>query len=280
MTMKHADMLQDTLEALALGNEMPASGPAEEILPAVETARWLTEAAPAFEPRPGFVRASRRRLQAQVCSNCGRNPWLMWRWSALYWWQSPTLHVALVVLMVTVIYFNIAGMMQSSRSWLPGDPLYPLKPVVEETRLLLSFSPQRDAELHIEYAHRRLIEVQALVFENRYDEIPATVANFDHHVSRAVLLVDQVAGAQKEQARGLASSLESTLVSQIGMVALLAEMTPEPTHADFKQLLEISTGGVDGIQQILSPDSSDTQPGGLTRIDLGIMDRIEVRYRL
>ena len=278
--MKREDLLQEYLEKLFQGdNTLPVERPPEDLRPVAETARWLAKVAPAFDPRPGFVLTSRRRLQAQVCNNYGRNPWLMWRWSAIYWWQSPALHVALVVLMVTVIYFNLAGMLQASRGWLPGDALYPLKPIVEETRLLFSFSPQRDAELHIEYAYRRLLEAQALVLENRYDQIPATVANFDHHVSQAVRLVDQMAGVQEEQARGLASSLETTLTSQIGMVVLLSEMTPEPTQDDFEQLLEISTGGVNGIQNILSPDSSDTQHGGVARIHRGIEDRVGVMRR-
>lgn len=259
--MRSDDLLQETLENIDLEAETPP-GASPEMEPLLSAARWVVAARPALEPRPGFVRASRRRLQARTGPRYTHNPWMIWTRSAIYWWQSPPLHVAMVVLLAAALYFNAVSFLQASRYWLPGDTLYPLKPVVENVRLLASFSPERDAALHIEYAHRRLIEVQSLVLENRFEEIPGAVANFDYHVSRAVTLVNQVAGYEQSHARGLAVSLEDTLSGQMSMVTLLAGFTPDASQADFERLLIISTGGVLDMQEFLLPDSGETQQRG------------------
>lgn len=257
--MSSEDRLQEALDNLDVEAEPPLDGLSGGDPALLETARWLTSARPTLEPRPGFVRASRRRVQARIGPRVVRNPWRVWGGSALYWWQSPTLHVAMVVLLAAALYFNAVSFLQASRYWLPGDTLYPLKPVAENVRLLVSFAPERDAALHIEFAHRRLIEVQALVFENRYEEIPGAVASFDYHVTRAVTLVNQVADYEQGQARGLATDLQNTLAGQMGLVALLADFTPDAAQPQFERLLMISTGGVMDMQELLPPDSGDTQ---------------------
>ena len=152
-----------------------------------------------------------------------------------------------------------ARLTAASRAWLPGDLLYPLKPMAEQAALLASLTKEGDAQLHIQFAHRRLIEAQSLVFENRYEQIPAAVADFDRHVSQAVILVNQMAGVQQDEARSLATELQQALTGQMGMIILLTNLTPDTSQAEFHRLLIISEDGVLGVQNVLPPDDGDAQ---------------------
>lgn len=232
----------------------------KESLP--DAAGWLESAGAEFDPRPEFISASRRRLQTHAGLRRRRNPWRTWQWSALYWWQSPALHVAMVVLLAATLYFNLSSVLRASGGWLPGDLLYPLKPAGEQIRLLTSLTAEGDARLHIEFAHQRLIEIQGLVFENRYDRIPAAVANFDAHVSQAVALVNGMAKKRQPGASELAAELQRTLRGQMGMVTLLKGFTPSTTRAEFERLLSISVAGMSGIRDVLSPKSGGSRPWG------------------
>lgn len=227
----------------------------EESEPNPATLAWLNRAGEALDPRPGFILASRRRIQSGVSGRYGRNPWLMWKWSAVYWWQSPVLHVALVVLLAAVGYFNVAGISQAAQYAIPGDWLYPVKTAGESLRLAASLTAEKDTRLHIAFARRRLLEAQSLAFENRYDRIPETVADFDYHVTRAVILVGWISPHRPAQARGLTGELEQAVIGQVGMVDLLHGFTPDTTRIELKRMISISTDGVTAARLLSRPGS-------------------------
>lgn len=232
----------------------------EETRPDAATLAWIDRAAESLEARPDFVRASRCRIQARLNQQSVRNPLLIWKWSAVYWWQSPTLHVALVILLAAAAYFNVVRLSQASRSWIPGDFLYPLKTASESVLLAASLQPDADARLHIGFAQRRLLEAQSLAFENRYQHIPVVVANYDYHVTRAVSLVEQISHSQQERGRGLAGELEQVIIGQMGVVDLLYGLSPGLAQAQFERIMMISTGGISAARRSLAPNSSELQP--------------------
>jgi hypothetical protein len=259
---KHPTECEELLEQIAQNQPLPTGGLENEAYPMVSAANWLAHRRSALEPRPGFVRASRLRLLARLRARGGKRPWLHRHWGDIAWWQHPLAHLALVVLLVASGFLSASRLTAASRAWLPGDLLYPLKPMAEQAALLASLTKEGDAQLHIQFAHRRLIEAQSLVFENRYEQIPAAVADFDHHVSQAVILVNQMAGVQQDEARSLATELQQALTGQMGMIILLTNLTPDTSQAEFHRLLIISEDGVLGVQNVLPPDGGDAQHQG------------------
>lgn len=258
----HSTKCDELLEQIAQGQPLPDRELEDKARCMADAANWLAQRRSALEPRPAFVRASRQRLLARLRAQGGKRPWLHRHWGDIAWWQHPLAHLAMVMLLVASAFLSASRLTLASRAWLPGDLLYPLKPMAEQAALLASLTKEGDAQLHIEFAHRRLIEAQSLVFENRYEQIPAAVADFDRHVSQAVLLVNQMAGDQQDEARSLATDLQQALSGQMGMLILLTNLTPDASQAEFQRLLMISENGVSGIRNVLPPDGGDAQHQG------------------
>lgn len=234
---------------------------ADALRPELETARWLQERRPALAPRPGFVSASRRRVLARIEAQGAWTPAAKIRWSlaSLRYpstWRQYLPRLALVYLLLVTLLLNAGRVSAASLNWLPGDVGYPVKLAMEGIALLATPSAAGDARLHIQFAQRRLLEAQALVLESRFDQIPATVANFGRHVRGAVAAVDQVARQDRSQAHDLALDLQRVLSKQTALVVLLSGFTPESARADFQHVLSIAEDGVSALQEVLDQGNS------------------------
>jgi hypothetical protein len=233
---------------------------AETLRPELETARWLVERRPELGPRPGFVGASRARLLGRLAEDPRRTsrPVLGGSLRSLRYpstWRRYAPRLALAYLFVLTLLFSLGRVSKASLNWLPGDLAYPLKLGFEETALFFSPTAAGDARLHTEFAHRRLLEAQALVFENRFEHIPGTVTKFSRQVDQAVGCVDRVARRDRGQAQALALNLERILSDQELMVGLLSGFTPPPERLDFQRMLIVAEDGVSAVQQVIDSGS-------------------------
>jgi hypothetical protein len=263
---KRGEAFQDCLDQLdGTGQSLEAvlaahPAQAEALRPELETARWLVEGRPDLEPRPGFTGASRARLLERLAEDPRRTSRskLHGSFPSLRYpstWKRYAPRLTLVYLLLLALLFNLGQVSKAALNWLPGDLGYPLKLGFEETALFFSPTAAGDARLHTEFAHRRLLEAQALVFENRFEQIPPTVANFSRQVDLAVHGVGRVARRDRGQAQALALGLERVLSDQELMVKLLSGFTPQPERRDFQQVLIIAEDGVSAVQQVIDSGS-------------------------
>jgi hypothetical protein len=235
--------------------------------PDLETACWLQQRSPELQPRSGFVGASRHRLLARIEAQgeAARPTRLRESFASLRYPSTRRQFIqrlALIYMLLVTLFLNAGRVSTASLNWLPGDFVYPVKLAMEGIALLATPGAAGDARLHIQFAHRRLMEAQALVLENRFDQIPATVANFGRHVDGAVRAVDRVAGQDKGQAHDLALDLQRVLSKQTPMVILLSGFTPEDARADFQHVLSISADGVSAMQKVLEQGNSGASGSG------------------
>ena len=254
------DQLQEPGQSLEAVLE-PYPEQAEALRPELETARWLVERRPELRPRPGFIGASQARLLVRLAEADRRAPRSKLRWSFLSLrypstWRQHAPRMALVYLLLVTLLLSLGRVSTASLNWLPGDLVYPLKIGFEEAALFITPTAAGDARLHTQFAHRRLLEAQALVFENRFEQIPGTVADFSSHVDRAVHSVERVARRDRGLAQSLALDLERVLSNQTLMVELLAGFTPQPERANFQSVLTIAENGVSAVQQVIDSGSS------------------------
>jgi len=226
----------------------------------LEAAVWLKSEGKALDPRPGFIDSSKHQLVGRILQH-GKQSSSRWRWSNL-WFDVSTarrkrfaVHFLLLLLLVVSLFYSGKNLLRASDTWLPGDVTYPLKRLMEQTTLLLTPSMEGKARLHIEYTQNRLLEVQALFFENRYEEVPPTVVNFADHVAEAVERVNEIARRDPMTAKRLATDLQNTLSGQISLTFLMAGFTPSPTSIQYIQVGKISQNGLDSMQNVLAKDS-------------------------
>jgi hypothetical protein len=142
---------------------------------------------------------------------------------------------------------------RAAPTWLPGDMFYPIKSSMESLRLVFSPSVEQQAQAHIDFAERRLLEAQALAFEGRYDELPVVLAQFNSHIDRAVLRIDVLAHTQPDQARRLANALQVSVSSQRDLVEVLAQLSPEPARSQFRRALSVAQTSLWAIQDLIAP---------------------------
>lgn len=228
---------------------------AQELKAGLQAALWLREQSILLEARPGWLAASQQRLVAHIQSKGLESR--LWRWKKTLAWGRLAVQFILAVLLFGTGFLTANGLVHASHTWLPGDWTYPIKIGQEQLELFFAATPARRASLHIEFAQRRIMEAQALVFEGRYAQIPATVDGFEKQVGQAVWELQLTADQNSEQARRLAGGMRQMLSSQISLIGLLADIPPQPTQAEFRQLLQISENGLAALKDLSFPDHDD-----------------------
>jgi len=235
---------------------LAASGEEEELILAREAAERLRQSRTAFDPAPAFLEASRQRLAGRLPPRP-----MDWRqrlrenlrsWRDLQLGYRLSLQGAWLSLFLAVL-FSLGQLMAAAAMALPGDPLYPFKLAREELQLWVAFSPAAKAHLHSEFARQRLLEIQALVLENRYEYLPATVQRFGRHVSRALDQLYQAVQRDPQRSRQLAASLQEILTGQAGLMPVIASLAPQQSQGEFYQLIAITQGGLLSIDEVLKP---------------------------
>ena len=267
-----AHAFQDCLDEINLGGSLDAALDqypqyAAAMRSDLEAARWLHEHQGDFAPRAGFVPASRPRLldRIEADSPVTSSNRLRWSFTSLRYpstWRRYAPRMALAYLLLVAILLTAGRVSRASLNWMPGDFVYPLKTAIEELAVLVTPTAAGDARLHIQFAHRRVLEAQALVLEGRYEQIPETVADFSRHVDEAVRSVHRLARRDRTQAYRLALDLERVLNRQTSMVVLLAGFTPESARPDFERVLTIAEGGVSEVRKFVEEDENGASLDG------------------
>ncbi len=128
-----------------------------------------------------------------------------------------------ILMAISVIFGGGAATAYASQDALPGDALYPVKTMVEQAELMLTTDPQQKAELHVEFAQRRVAEIQALVAEGRLDLVPEVSQNLEQHLQKAEQLAMQLAQEGHPEA---AARVAVMLTNTNRMVDRVAEQAP------------------------------------------------------
>ncbi len=228
---------------------------AEELKADLQAALWLRDQGKCLEARPGWLAASQQRMIALIQSKDPESR--LWRWGKTLVWGRLAVQFILAILLFAMGFLTANGLVHASQTWLPGDWTYPLKLGQEQLELSFATTPARRASLHIQFAQRRIMEAQALVFEGRDAQIPATVDNFEKQVGLAVWELQLTSDQNSEQALRLAASMGQMLSSQTSMLGLLAGFTPQPTQAEFRQMLSISKYGLAALEELSFSDQED-----------------------
>jgi hypothetical protein len=266
--------LEAGLDKIANGEDLetilaPCPDQAEDLRDALEAARWVYQRRLALDPRPGFVTASQHRLVTHLQSPGphSRQRRLVWASRRLFSIPaSPSrlaFQSALIVVMLCLALLSGRNVALALPTWLPGDWGYPVKTATEEASLALTLSAAGDAHLHIDFAQRRLLEVQSLVLEDRDAQITQSVANFTHHVQSAVNTVNLLASRDPQQAQALALHLQQVLQGQSGLISLMVGIAPQPASADLVQALVISSESLSAVKDLLSPEGTSGKTLGV-----------------
>ncbi len=135
------------------------------------------QAGQAVQPRPEFRQAAPRRMQNLIAAlprpaslpqapiHTQPNRPLGRRWLARWWQgQARSRQIAVAFSLILCICLLLGSVtVYAANDTVPGHALYPVKLVVENTRLVLSFDEVEKAKLHLSFAARRLEETAVLL---------------------------------------------------------------------------------------------------------------------
>jgi hypothetical protein len=116
-------------------------------------------------------------------------PVTIWDKSRLRFRETFTLRrrkpIMQLIVIVTLLFSLVSGgSVLASENAIPGDFLYKVKLFVEEARLVLT-GEEKEVELYLQFAEKRLREVESLAERGRFEGIGVALDRFENHIDGA-----------------------------------------------------------------------------------------------
>lgn len=221
----------------------------DQLIPALEAAQWLKSRSDVFNPRPGFVQLSQRRLvnrfkanNSQSRSTSGEK--LSWL-PAFFQERRLVLQYAALVTLTAVLLFvgyqSTSFLVQRS---IPGDPLYQTKLAREELQVTFTNSEERQTRLRIEFAQRRVVEMQELVLSGRDQLLNEALANFEFQMTKAASGIKEVAKSDETGAAALTEVFEESLTVPVRNLVGILDTSPVFASAAYIDTLHSLTTAI------------------------------------
>jgi hypothetical protein len=215
-----------------------------ELRPRLTKAVWLRGQANDLSHRPGFLEASRRRLVNRIALDSSPASFLqrlVWRGSVQ---RQQKFRWAVNSLALLVLAYSIFSLGSRTVSWaqtsLPGDGVYLVKLLVEDVRLGLTFDPAAKAKLHIDFAQERSNEIQALILEDRYEQIPISAVDFLSQVYQAKQALETIRAEEQTSVAVLSEQLNAIIADQYVVLNFLIEVVPAHARSAIEQAMIVA----------------------------------------
>lgn len=252
------------------------------IRPPLEAALWLERVKYSLDPTPEFVSDARKRLMAQIqhgnVITAPSKQFSLRDFFANLGRPQFALQFAMALLFLVFLVVGTGSLALASRNALPGDYLYNAKLVQEQVRLALSFTEIGDARLHAQFAQERLVEIQRLVLDARFEYLDQAVAGYEREVARTIELTRQVANADGSQAVTLISQMDEMLSNQEMVLSTLSEQVPSQEESSIIMALDRTEKGLFELavirNQLIGTEAPTTTP---TPIPTGTPTLIQTR---
>jgi len=196
MVRKLDDIFNECYERIRSGESLESclkSYPehAAQLEPLLRTTLDIGRRASYIQPRPEFKHWSLVRLEGEQHYNHisqQRQPAKPGRFSLRQSW-------AIAVAAVLIVLLTGGGTVIASSNAMPDDPLYPVKLATEEARLTFAVTDAQKAQVHIQLAETRAVEVETMANEGKTDQAAITAERFAEELEKASLAIANVESA-------------------------------------------------------------------------------------
>lgn len=224
----------------------------EELEPLLRAAQRV-RTAPMVGPSPDFRKGARERM-VMLIQDCKASPQqsgtaetaglLGWLWARvapavlMRRIAVPTLAALSVILLVGVL--GVGGVYASSDA-VPGDHLYSVKLAGERLRLALARDETAQAELHLRLAGERLEEAEALVEQDRSEEIQALMRRYAAEMEAASGVLRRKRD-RDSQDPPLSALIQEQMAVHQSVLSEVWERVPEAARPAVEQAIAVSKG--------------------------------------
>jgi hypothetical protein len=237
---------------------------AEELKPLLTLAAHSHKLLAPDAPRQAYVRAAGARVLNQIklsdrqTSQPRRIPRLN-NWLRL----RPAYAIAAIALVVALLGSGL-GVIRVSADSLPGDRLYGVKITGEKIQLFMSLTDQGDQDLLIGFAENRLMEAEALLENERYEDLDQALQGLDETLEA----LEELEVSEEEQQPGSLEHLEAKLEKHQLVLQAVLEKCPESARSAIERAIERSSHSEAVLQKVKSGDHPSNQaPGQLKKND-------------
>lgn len=215
---------------------------AAELKPRLEAALWLHHARLSFATRPGYIIDSRKYLVQKINSLPPISPSrrIAMRYTPQRWVFNITAPIIVLLLLALVINSAIF----TARLSIPGDPLYPVKLMLEDAQIAFTFDRAEKTDLHFQHTRERTLEFVALVIEGDYDYLPAAAARMETEIIDSLHQLNNLSTDELYTEIPLASQLSDMLSNEIVMLNVLKASAPPSSHPGINLAIQVAQSGV------------------------------------
>lgn len=133
---------------------------------------------------------------------------------------------ALLIVLVIFLFGGMGITAYAASSSLPGDALYSLKTTFENVRANLAADPATEARLYMEYAGRRLSEIQSLIDEGRHTDIAQAITEFNLEIQKAMNIIEGLSQEDPAQSIVLSEEIAAMLRSYSDILTRMLASIP------------------------------------------------------
>jgi hypothetical protein len=156
--------------------------------------------------------------------------------------------LALIVVAV-MLFGGASATAYASQSALPGDALYPIKTSLELTQISLANDAYLRAQLHLEFAQRRMNEITELLLQGRNSDVEFASSEFEYYIQQAMEATQTVIAADPERGAELSKLVSQALLDYaVALKSVLLDVPEAVKPAVEKALLISEDGAGDEIE--------------------------------
>jgi hypothetical protein len=150
--------------------------------------------------------------------------------------------VALIVV-VLMLFGGASATAYASQSALPGDALYPVKTSLELTQISLANDAYLRAQLHLEFAQRRMNEITELLLQGRNTDVVFAASEFEVYIQKAMEATQIVLLSDPERGAELSRLVSQALLEYAVALKSVLVNAPEVIKPAVEKALLVSQDG-------------------------------------
>jgi len=149
-----------------------------------------------------------------------------------------------LIVVVVMLFGGASATAYASQSALPGDALYPIKTSLELTQISLANGAYIRAQLHLEFAQRRMDEINELLLQGRYSDVVFASSEFEYYIKQAMEATQTVQAADPDRGAGLSRLVSQALLDYAIALKTVLLDAPEVVKPAIENALLVSQDGV------------------------------------
>jgi len=154
---------------------------------------------------------------------------------------------AFAMLMVLIAFFfgGTGITAYAAASALPGDVTYSIKTTTENVYAMLLFDPASQVHLYLEYAGRRLSEIQSLIDRGRYTDVASAAGEFEADIRKALSAIESLSQTDPALAAILSAEIAEILDGYASTLSQMLVVIPDDLQSAILSALQVSQSNGD-----------------------------------